>query len=496
MAANFPLLIPEAHPTVSMPRHAHVSIRATGGRETRIRMANLQLGARLPFTLPNIETTDLLLLLQHWHECRGTSRDFEITPQNLGAITAQNRAILLATTWKYAAAPKVVDICGGQPGRLLHTVSIELISQPRRIAAYINQQAPSLSLPVAPVQLPGAWLTSSATISGGLIATNGGWRLPGADFSRGQAWLSGGQFSTGPAAPLPGADLSSVASIESAGVTVSPPTTFTGGASIQGGVFTLVGPMSGAAITGAASLSGGVLSIPVQQIQAGSITATASIQGGQFIQGETDPHFASVVLLMHCEGANNSTVFTDSSAFAHSISAVGGAVISTAEQAIGSSSLSFPNSFAALALPTSTSLVLDGDYTIEWRIRHSTTNNMQDRKYYFSQYPANTQIAYSISDGGLFIFPPSQVLSITLSAATWTALALSKTGSMLGWFKDGQLLGSTTNSSTLNLSGGRIGNIFNGLESFTCHYDEIRITKGVGRYTANYTVRATAFPDA
>lgn len=536
MAANFPLLIPEAHPSVTMPRHPHVSVRATGGRETRIRLANLQLGAKLPFTLPNIETTDLLLLLQHWRECRGTSRDFQITSQNLGAITARNQAILLATTWKYATPPKVVDICGGRTGRLLHTVSIELISQPRRIAAYLNEETPSLVLPVTPVILKGGWISCKSSISGGLISINGGWKLPGGTIDHGQVWVVGGKFSTGPTAPLPGADLTGVVSLEANGITVNPPTTITGSTSIQGGVFTLVGDMTGGEITGSVSLAGGVLTIPAQQLPGGAIVSTASLQGGlfsqvmpgasitattsiqggvfstvlsgatitttatieagSFIQQETDPNFASVSLLLHCEGANNSTAFTDSSSLNHSVSASGGAVISTAEKAIGSSSLSFPSGAAALVLPTSNSLVLDGDFTIEWRVRHASTNDLQNRKYYFSNFPANTQIAYSTSDGGLFIFPPSQTLSISLSATTWTALALSRTGSSLRWFKDGELLGSATNSSTLSLSGGRIGNIFNGQSSFTCHYDEIRITKGVGRYTATYGVRTTAFPDA
>jgi hypothetical protein len=51
-----------------------------------------------------------------------------------------------------------------------------------------------------------------------------------------------------------------------------------------------------------------------------------------------------------------------------------------------------------------------------------------------------------------------------------------------------------TDSSSYNLSGGSIAR--SGGENVVGFLDEIRITKGVCRYTANYTVSTAPFPDA
>ena len=87
----------------------------------------------------------------------------------------------------------------------------------------------------------------------------------------------------------------------------------------------------------------------------------------------------------------------------------------------------------------------------------------------------------------------TRTLSLTLN--TWAALAITRSGSTIYWFKDGALLGSATDSTTYNFSGGRItGGSGSGL-ALSGFMDEIRVTKGVCRYTASYTVATKAFPD-
>lgn len=164
-APSFPQLAPSAHPVVVMPIHPHVAKRSTGGGETRIKLSNVRAGARLKisFTLVN-SATELLPFIQHWQAARGTAREFTISAVNLGAIGSTGRLHLLSTTWKYASPPKCTDICGGLEGgttgppRLIHDLEIELVSQPRRVAAYINTADPRLSLPAYPVVIPGARL--------------------------------------------------------------------------------------------------------------------------------------------------------------------------------------------------------------------------------------------------------------------------------------------------------------------------------------------------
>lgn len=157
MAAPFPALIP-SQPSVVMPRHPHVAVRSTGGGESRIRLSNVRAGAQLTLPFEAIDTSQLIQLLAHWRDARGTAREFQISATNLGAMAAAGRALLLSTTWKYAGPPTCEDICGGVAQKLLHTVKVELISQPRRVAAYINPTAPELTVPTYPVVIPGGRL--------------------------------------------------------------------------------------------------------------------------------------------------------------------------------------------------------------------------------------------------------------------------------------------------------------------------------------------------
>ena len=53
----------------------------------------------------------------------------------------------------------------------------------------------------------------------------------------------------------------------------------------------------------------------------------------------SDPDFASVVLLLHCNGADESTAFIDTSNSAHTITANGNAQVDTSEKKFGSGSL-------------------------------------------------------------------------------------------------------------------------------------------------------------
>lgn len=158
--ANFPPQIPSAHPILVMPKHPHIAKRSTSGGETRIRLSNVRAGAELSLVYNNIENSDLFGFCTHWVAARGTARDFQITRTTLGAIeSASIRSLLLSTTWKYAEPPNCVDICGGEINRLLHTLQIRLISQPRRIAQNIDPVNPQNSIPrLSSIDLPGAAL--------------------------------------------------------------------------------------------------------------------------------------------------------------------------------------------------------------------------------------------------------------------------------------------------------------------------------------------------
>jgi hypothetical protein len=224
---------------------------------------------------------------------------------------------------------------------------------------------------------------------------------------------------------------------------------------------------------------------PLVPISGGTFTLTPSLAAGSV--PVTDPDFSSVSLLLHMEGANNSTTFTDSGPLGLTVTRSASAgVITTSQSAIGSSSFNVNGDH--LNLPTNSALTLSGDFTIEWRARHTSLSGKQ--QYFLNFTGTNVQIAYQ---GGLFFFPPNVARTLSMTADTWAALAVTRSGSTLYWFKDGTLLGSVTDSTSYDLSGGSIARI--GSENMLGFLDEIRITKGVCRYTANYTVATAPFPE-
>jgi hypothetical protein len=83
----------------------------------------------------------------------------------------------------------------------------------------------------------------------------------------------------------------------------------------------------------------------------------------------------------------------------------------------------------------------------------------------------------------------------------WHHLAIVRSGTASGnvrMYIDGQLEGSNTSTTTVQFSGntspGRLIGSANGFYVPPGNFDSIRITKGVARYTANFTVPALPFP--
>ena len=205
-----------------------------------------------------------------------------------------------------------------------------------------------------------------------------------------------------------------------------------------------------------------------------------------------DPYFANVSLLLRGDGTNGSTTIVDSSPSPKTVTAFGDAQISTAQSNFGGSSLRFDGSGDYLLIAANSGLSLPGDFTIE--LWHFLVAN--------AQYPA------PLSSGGYFSGTNSWYFNVTQSAVTfyvkstggnvtsvstalnqWNHFAIARSGSTLRIFKNGTQLGSFTNSASLTDGG------VNGLNigrltiygSMNGYIDDLRITKGVARYTSNFT---------
>lgn len=196
--------------------------------------------------------------------------------------------------------------------------------------------------------------------------------------------------------------------------------------------------------------------------------------------------------LLHLDGADASTTFTDETG--KTWTGNGNAQIDTAQSVFGGASLLLDGSGDSLVSGTSADFTLGtGDFTLECWVR-----------------PANTTSAYRAiiadglygSTGGFALYqngtnleawrggsPAASIIIATsaLTASTWQHVAWTRSGSDNRLFVAGTQVGSTaTNSTNFTSTTARIGQVNSGL-FFNGHIDECRITKGLARYTANFT---------
>jgi hypothetical protein len=221
----------------------------------------------------------------------------------------------------------------------------------------------------------------------------------------------------------------------------------------------------------------------------------------------TDTNIREVSLLLHGNGTNGSTTITDSSLTPKTVTANGNAQISTAQSKFGGSSISFAGGSSSwLTAPNTTDLaLLDADFTLELWIYFSAVAST-DFLYWncnASAYGGIRLIQASATDLNLLAstngsaHTTSVTASNVLSLNSWKHIAASRQGSALRIFVDGVLAINTTITGALNNGG--INNVGGrsvvGPGSINGYIDDLRITKGIARYTANFTPPAAPFPD-
>jgi hypothetical protein len=181
---------------------------------------------------------------------------------------------------------------------------------------------------------------------------------------------------------------------------------------------------------------------------------------------------------------------------------VGNAQISTAQSKFGGSSISFDGTGDLLRYRNTASVATfgTGDFTIETWVRFNSVTGTQvitDFRDGVSTalptlYVVGTQLRYYANGA-------DQITGGTLAVNTWYHIALARSGTSTRLFLDGVQIGSTYTDSTNYAA---TANVYiadwYSFATFTYplngYIDDLRITKGVARYTANFTPPAAAFP--
>jgi hypothetical protein len=191
--------------------------------------------------------------------------------------------------------------------------------------------------------------------------------------------------------------------------------------------------------------------------------------------------------LLHFDGADASTTFTDESG--NNWARSGNAQISTAQKKFGNSSVLFDgNSYISSSLGSD--VLGTYNFTIDfWTYQSSivgpdtwiTSGNRGTTSFNCSAVePA--RIAWWV--GGGAVLGADGVLSLN----QWQHIAFVRQSGVLKAYLNGHLVASGSDTYNYSQTNTYIGSRENGSEYFTGYMDEVRISKGIARWTDDFSV--------
>ena len=219
---------------------------------------------------------------------------------------------------------------------------------------------------------------------------------------------------------------------------------------------------------------------------------------GPVVTADFDPHWANVVSLLHFDGADGSDSFTDERGVVWSKH--GPAQLDTDQKAHGDSSLYLPGT-AALTASSSGFVFGTGDFTVEFLWRLPSTGGINANLVYWGALGETANPAmgvYMSSMGWLALWGAGSDLATgaTIVGNQFRHVAIARAGTSLRFFIDGQVQGVVGNSANISGSVMKIGRFASENYVPASHCDEFRVTKGVARYTANFTPPTAPFPNS
>jgi hypothetical protein len=210
-----------------------------------------------------------------------------------------------------------------------------------------------------------------------------------------------------------------------------------------------------------------------------------------------DPYWENVSLLLHMDGSNGSTTFTDSSINSLTVTAYGDAQVTTTNPKFGTGALALDGNGDFLTVsPSSTLSFGSGDWTIECFVYLNGGNSNVGLFTFGTSYPA-TDLGISVT-GSTYTLVGAGAGGVSLGSGTlgtWQHFALCRSGSNLRAFLNGTQLGSTQSGQGSAYDTLQIGYYYSSAFAINAKIDEFRVTKGVARYTADFTPPTAAFPN-
>lgn len=231
-----------------------------------------------------------------------------------------------------------------------------------------------------------------------------------------------------------------------------------------------------------------------------------------------DPYYANVALLLHAEGSGSVTTgnLLDSGPNTLSPTTIsGGSLTYTAPAKWGISSISGSGSSVALYADSALWAFGSGDWTIECWAYYATVSGgfaQGFTQFFIGQSNGALSVVNSawglgytsigkpyVSIIGASQTPYDMTGTTTLSNDTWHHIAATRVGNTVYLLLDGAVEATNTISEAMQDVPGQLAICGYGDSGYPYNsgavIDDIRVTKGVGRYFGSYTVPTAAFPN-
>ena len=240
-----------------------------------------------------------------------------------------------------------------------------------------------------------------------------------------------------------------------------------------------------------------------------TIWSVDTVVSGEEIPAPTDPYFSEVVLLLHGDGADGGTTFTDSSQYAATASVNGAAVTDTDQKKYGTASMWFDEAGGYITFPDAAQYTIGtDDFTIEAWVRRDATSTGSDAIIAHGD-PVSTSTGWAFwvdAFGALFFRWRSAGTSVIIYTynyqvpqGQWVHVAVTREAGLVRLFTNGNI-GPYTTSAYPDISEVSasvfVGEAYGTIGGIKGNVDDLRFTVGTARYTANFTPPAAPFPDA
>jgi hypothetical protein len=229
--------------------------------------------------------------------------------------------------------------------------------------------------------------------------------------------------------------------------------------------------------------------------------------GGVPAGSTSDQYSSSVVLLLTGDGGDGSRNFVDSSPNPKTISnfqdlnGTGYPLQTTRFKKFGSGSIDF-NGRSSFYVTGGTDFVLGGDFTIEgWLWVNDQDQEPYETIWELGDYRNGILFRFGYSIDNFYINGVRRINNIRqfFPPLQWHHFAVVRSGSTVTVYANGVSISSFTETGVINSNGGslRVGESSHtgGQQSPPMYLDEFRITKGVARYTGNFTPPTTSSND-